>query len=270
MEPNDNILSLVEAWLRGQLGAEETAELERLMAEDTELADAVNSYKEAFEVLDETSWKLTEFNPDLQRARDYLSFYADEKNKAYFNELNAISQGGQRRSVINRRSIFGAVGVAAVILLSVVLLRNGGDTDVNALYAEYAALEEIPTFTVRGTTGEILSRIETQFHEENYAEVNAIISNHQDEFDEEQKSLIAIYQGVSFGERGMYEEAYAVLNDPAVFGNSIYGQMSEWYLALIMLNHEPDRARAKQLLKKIAGNSKHYKQAEAVQILGKL
>lgn len=256
--------------LRGELGDAEQADLEQLIAQDAELAEAVKAYREAYEILDETSWKLTGFKPELKRAKDYLAFYTDEKNKQYYNELKNINLN-QKQNKMSKTTIFGAIGVAAAIVLAVVFLNKGGaDTDYGSVYDQYASLDEIPTFTVRGATDSVLSLIETQFYAKQFADVNTIINENEEAFDDDQKSLVSIYQGVSYGERGMYEEAYEVLSKRELFENSLYDQMAEWYLALALLNGETSARRAVEMFKEIAGDDTHYKQAEAKQILKKL
>ena len=270
MEQNDKTYELIEAYLRGTMNENELSDFERMLLENPELKQTVAEFKEVYDVLNEEDWKITTFHPDLQKARDYLKFYTDNKNKKYLSQLQEISIDHKNQSKMNIRTLLGTAAVAAVLVIGIVMLKNNsGATDYDALYAEYASLDELPTFTVRGVTDSVISLIETQFYAKEFEDVNNLISNNEESFDDDQRSLVSIYQGVAFGERGLYDEAYDVLSNAEIFENSIYAQMTDWYLALAFLNGE-SVPKAKELFKEMAQNDNHYKQAEAKQVLKKL
>lgn len=270
MESNDKLEALIEAYLLGTLDGDELAGFEQMMRSDPELAERVRIMAEVSGMLDENSWHVGEFDRDNPKAKEYFEFFNENRNKDYLQELEKISVN-PKTGKMNFKSILGLAGVAAIVVVGIILFnrKNQETPDHSQLYAEYASLDEVPSFTVRGATDSIINLIELQFQAKNFEDVNTLVVEHEDEFDEDQKSLMNIYQGISYGERGMYDQAYDVLDNTELFDNSIYSQMAEWYLGLALMKGDSDK-RAKEIFMDIASNDNHYKQSEAKQILKRM
>jgi len=268
VELNENIAQQIERYLREDLDDRELESFQELLRNDKNLNELVLKYKEIYDTMDETSWNLTKFDPENEKAQHLLEFFKDEKNKKYLRELENIIVE-QKSSKMNIRAIFGTAAVAAVLVLAIFFMRNNKTVDYGQLYDQYASLDELPSFTERGITDSVMSLIETQFYAKNFKSVNTVVEDNEEDFDEDQKSLVYIYQGVSYGERGMYQQAYDALSSTELYDNSIYSQMADWYLGLAMMRGE-SIAKAKEIFTLIAKDDGHYKQADAKQILKKL
>ena len=177
---------------------------------------------------------------------------------------------------MNTKNLFRIAGVVAVIAVVFISCKNGNmpanetaHADVSDLYKEYMDVSEIPTFTTRGATDSVLSLIEMSFTSKEFEKVNSIIADNESNFDEEQKDLIYIYQGISYGERSMYDKAYESLNNSEIFEGSLYEQMADWYLGMTLLSSN-NLVKAKELFVSISENENHYKQQEAKTILKKI
>jgi tetratricopeptide (TPR) repeat protein len=130
-------------------------------------------------------------------------------------------------------------------------------------------VDEIPSFTERGINDSVFALIEKNFNARNYSQTIEIISMYETNFPPEKTDLINIYKGITYTELGRYDEATSLLSEESVFSESLYNQMSQWFLALNYLKAEKI-AEAKQILKEIAKNKQHYKFEEARAILKKL
>ncbi len=275
MEYNDEIYKLMEGYLDGSLSEEASRAFQDQLESDPELAKALKIFAEMKDVYDDGKWPITKFDPSNEKAQAYFEFYHNDKNKKYLKKLENLEITPKVKNIneMNTRSLFRVAGIAAVIVVALLLWKNFGSSSDKAVFAdgkevynEYMDMSEVPTFTVRGATDSVLNLIETSFSSKEFEKVNTIISNNESAFDEDQKDLIYIYQGISYGERSMYEKAYESLNNTEIFEGSLYEQMADWYLGMTLLNSN-NMHKAKEVFAGISQNENHYKQQDASKIL---
>lgn len=166
------------------------------------------------------------------------------------------------------RTIFGAT-VLAILIFASCGQNKQKVVDFDSLISAYMTVDDIPSFTQRGSVDSVMNIIETSFNDKNYEAVNNIIISNQESFADSDKDIVYIYQGVSYAKRGMYTEAYDVLSNNEIYENSLYEQMANWYLAMSMMKTQ-NVSEAKKLLTSFANNPSHYKQEEAKEILRKM
>lgn len=164
--------------------------------------------------------------------------------------------------------------ILGATVLSIIILASCGQNkekavDIDSLISTYMSVDDIPSFTQRGSIDSVLNIIETSFNSKNYEAVNDIIIKNQESFADGDKDIVYIYQGVSYAKRGMYTEAYNVLANNEIYENSLYEQMANWYLAMSMMKTQ-NVSEAKKLFTAFANDPSHYKQEEAKEILKKL
>ena len=278
MEYNDEIYKLMEDFLDGKLSEEKARAFQNKVDNDAELSEMLKMHKELNEVLNEDKWVRTQFDASNQKSKEYFDFFTDNENKKYLQSLENldINENLKNKNKMDVKRLFRVAGIAAVLVVGLLLWKNFDSSsndavfaDGKAIYSEYMDASEIPTFTVRGLTDSVLSLIETSFISKEFEKVNTIISSNESNFDEEQKDLIYIYQGISYGERNMYDKAYESLNNSEIFEGSLYEQMADWYLGMTLLSSN-NMGKARELFVSISENENHYKQQEAKTILKKI
>lgn len=268
MDYSEEIQKQIEAYLLGTLRDVELQKFEALLEADDSLAAFVGNLKEVNEVLQNDSWAFSDLNTNNPKTKEYLDFYLDDKNKAFYNQLKDLSNGKEKKK-INIRLLWQVASVAALIVIGFFIFKPSNPIDYNQLYSAYMNVDEIPSFTERGTSDSILTLIEANFNAKNYDQTIEIISMYETNFPPEKTALINIYKGVTYTELGQYDEATSLLSEESIFSESLYNQMSQWFLALNYLKAEKI-VEAKLILKEIAKNKQHYKFEEAKAILKKL
>lgn len=274
MEYSDEISRQIEAYLRGTLDGVALQEFESLLKSDAELSNQVKHYKEVVSVLDEETWALSKFDANNDKAKTYLNFYTDKKNQDYFKKLENLDVSeNESQNRFNIRSIFGAVGIAAMLVIAFFIYNaNSGSTNYNQIADAYINKSEIPSLTVRGSSADIdsiTSLIDSNFELGKYEAVNNLIDANQNSFSEETVSLLYLYEGFSYNERQQYEKAQGIFGNKDLFSATVYDQLAEWQLALSFLQSD-DIDEAKKLLLKFSKDKSHFKQKEAKEILRKI
>ncbi|MEZ5001591.1 MAG: hypothetical protein R2730_01030 [Chitinophagales bacterium] len=272
MDYSDDIQAQIEAYLQGRLQGDELTQFESSLKADESLALQVSQFKEVMDVLQDDSWSLTDFQADHPKAKAYLDFYLKDANKSYYNQLEALSNAEEEKTVksnINIRAIWSVASIAAVLVICFLIFRPTPSIDHNALYSEYKNLDDIPTFVDRGSNDSVLSLIEKSFSEKDYGRTNEIISMYEAQFPSELSDQIHIYKAITYTETGKFDQAANLLSDQSIFSQSIYDQMSQWFLALNYLKAN-DINEARKILKEITRDKQHYKYKEAKTLLRKL
>ncbi|MEZ5023295.1 MAG: hypothetical protein R2728_08565 [Chitinophagales bacterium] len=268
MDYSEDIQKQIEAYLLGTLSEVELQQFEALLEEDNSLATFVGNLKEVNEVLQNDSWAFSDLDINNPKTKEYLDFYLDDKNKAFYNQLKDLSNGKEKKK-FNIRTLWQVASVAALIVIGIFIFKPSNSIDYNQLYSSYMNVDEIPSFTERGINDSVFALIEKNFNAKNYSQTIEIISMYETNFPPEKTDFINIYKGITYTELGRYDEATSLLSEESVFSESLYNQMSQWFLALNYLKAEKI-AEAKQILKEIAKNKQHYKFEEARAILKKL
>ncbi|MEL6590713.1 MAG: hypothetical protein AAFQ68_11550 [Bacteroidota bacterium] len=230
----------IEAYLQGQLSADEQAQLEKRLAEEAEFDLA---FREAAHLYAAT--KIT--------AQTQLK---SELAAALQSEEATIKPLARQKSVR-----WWYVAAAAIMLLALgYFLWPRQEVSPTDLFATY--YEAPPTMSLRQADEQ--ADWQQDFEKAEYALARQKLLDIREAGSAQSPSAVAFYLGITYLESEAYGLAIAEFEQVA--SSSLYYPQSLWYTALAQLKAE-NLAKAADLFRKIALDSSHYKQAEAKLLL---
>ncbi len=162
------------------------------------------------------------------------------------------------------KTIFFSLVAASFTLLILSTLFFYQNTDLDALYKQNIALNELPSFVTRDVENsqKKLIKAEKLFKQKNYKEA---INNFTQEYrSNKTNSNIFIYLAIAYIELSKYEKAENIL-DTLIKSDLIDAEKGYWYKSLLYIKSK-QVDKAKKTLQKIVDNSL-YKKEEAIELL---
>jgi len=262
MKDMENEIAL---YLSGEMSPEEKTDFEQKINENPQLQDDIRIYMEMNQIFDNSSWELIKKNTTHPRVAQYEGFLKSKKGQSitdtikttqtrYFDQQSASPKSG-------KLYYYYAAAAVIVIMLFAYLYQQTPASGVE-LYAQYKALDEMPSLTQRANETEVAEAAQL-FRKGNYQEALNVFNG--DFRNDNLYSQILIYRGFSQLELGEHQDAIKTFEE-LLNSNSLDSFKAQWYLALSYLkigNKEKSRA----VLKIVVENPKNYKYREATKLL---
>jgi tetratricopeptide (TPR) repeat protein len=260
---------LIEKFLRNELSQEERNDFLERIETDADFREQYLMEKQLFETLDETNWSFMD-DVDTKELREYEELYRSDE----IQNLKAVIQNvatESKDSSLSRSKIIGFIsGFAAAVVIGFILLKPMFvDSKLNSgeLYAEYAALNNLPSFVERGDNPEqnLLIEGEEFFDAKNYADATKKFY----QFLKKEKNISSVYIYIALAETELsnYTEALNILNQ-LKDSDLIDAEKAFWYKSLVYLRSK-DISKAKKELNFIVSNSLFNKE-KAKELLEKI
>lgn len=233
---NEERYILFDQYLQGELTVDERANLEKQLAEDPELASALESFKEMHFQLENKFGQ----EQDREIFKANLSRISDK----YFNK--------NKGKVASLKSWYYVAAASAVILFGLFFF----DYNENPSFDDYNHPESA-YFTERGVSEETLKQAEDNFNGKRYAKAiplfEAILK-------ENTSPEIQYFYGISLVEESQYDKADTIFKELQA-GNSAYKEKAKWNLALSKLKQKDYKA-CKEILQTISQDYEDYDEVE--------
>ncbi|MBE8725111.1 tetratricopeptide repeat protein [Flavobacterium hungaricum] len=234
---NEERYILFDQYLQGELTVDEKDTFEKQLAENPELAEELETFKEMHLQLENKFGKESErqaFEQNLTRISD--KYFKKKKTK-----------------VVSIQPWYYATAAASIIIIFGLFFFR---YDQNPSFKDYNNPESA-YFTERGVAEETLKKAEDDFNGKRYAKAIPLFEtilkeNHSPE--------IQYFYGISLVEESHYKKAEAVLNE-LISGNSIFKEKAKWYLALSKLKQRDYKA-CKEVLLTISEDFENYEDVE--------
>lgn len=238
---------LIEAYLLGELSAEEIEAVETRKQNDPAFEKEILHYQTVMEAVNET--KVLEFR----------------KIWTEIDEDAAKESSPGTRILPFRPGVWTyAIAAAVVLVFAVVLLNRNRSNYADEYYSTYP-LSQI----VRDTSTPDFSDWEKAYQAGNYEEAVAALIREFSESPRLRDSLL-FFVAASNLELGKNETAIALFSEILDHQQFSYQEEARWYLAMAWLkDDQPDQAVP--YLKEISGTTgPHFNKAKATELLGKL
>ncbi|ADR23693.1 hypothetical protein MATR_24510 [Marivirga tractuosa] len=232
----DQDYQLFEAYLAGVLPANEASVHEKRLEQDQD-------YKESFELY-------KSLNQHLKN-----NFKDEEKLEQFKKSVSDISGN---YFVTRKKAKFAWVkmAVAASIILAIGLYFLIGEMSK----PQYQEIAQIPTIhlTERSIDGEIYTKAENAFNQEQYSEAIKMFDQILNE--DSQNQSIMLYKAIAHTENGATEKA-RMLYEELIQNDNAYSEEALWYAALNELK-EKNYTACKTYLTKIKRSASRYEDAQ--------
>lgn len=244
MNEQDN--KLLDDYLDGRLSPLEAADVERRVAAEPALAEALALRNEL------STWLRQE--PTRQRVQAATAQLGEE----FFGATGASAPPSPPLRVVWRRPqwLAAAAALALLVVAAWWLLRTPTAPPTYADVARHDALQ----LTVRGRTDSLAAAAETAFNQKNYASaltaLEGLLSQQPDNL------TAQLYRGICLLELQRPAEARTALN-PLVNGPSALRSDAQWYVALSFLQ-EKNAAACVSTLRQIDPESSRGKAAQGL------
>lgn len=232
---NDERYILFENYLSNELSAEEKANFEKQLAEDSELASAFEIFKD--------------LNLHLGN-----KFGNQEELKAFKKNLKSISKEHfktKKPKVVAFKPWQYAIAASVAILVGLFVFQN-----INPSFDDYNN-PEMATFIERGDVNENLKLAQDAFNAQKY---KTAIPYFEAVLKENKSPEIQYFYAVSLLEDNQFQKAETNLSELKT-GASIYKNKATWYLALSKLKQE-DYKSCKEILQTIPDDFEDYDQVQ--------
>ncbi|PCH76692.1 MAG: hypothetical protein COB98_05480 [Flavobacteriaceae bacterium] len=205
----EEIYSLFEAYLQGELQGEELESFEKKLEKDTEFKANFMAYTEVEQSLKSSMGHASE----EQALRATLNSFRNKENET------------EKGSVFKLKSYVWMAVAASVLLLFSVYIYKATDTPS---YTEYALHQPLETGT-RGTLDSNAKAAEKAFNSKDYTtavkELSVLLAKDRGNVEWQ------LYYGISLIEIDKIATAVTILG-PISSGNSVYKYTAQWYTAL--------------------------------------
>lgn len=252
---------LIEKYLKNELSDNEKASFLEKVNTNPEFKTQFILEKQLFESLNEEDWSFIE-NPNKDEIEQYTAIYKSDDVKKVKNTIEKVLINKKLKK--KNKTIFFSLVAASFTLLILSTLFFYQNTDLDALYKQNIALNELPSFVTRDVENsqKKLIKAEKLFKQKNYKEA---INNFTQEYrSNKTNSNIFIYLAIAYIELSKYEKAENIL-DALIKSDLIDAEKGYWYKSLLYIKSK-QVDKAKKTLQKIVDNSL-YKKEEAIELL---
>lgn len=233
---NEERYILFDQYLQGELTVDEKDNFEKQLAENPEL-------KEAFETFKEMHLQL-ENKFGIEQEREVFEQNLTRISDKYFKK--------KKSKVISMKPWYWAAAASVIIMFGLFFFQY----DQNPSFKDYNNPESA-YFTERGIAEETLKKAEDDFNGRRYSKAiplfEAILK-------ENNSPEIEYFYGISLVEESHYKKAEEVLNE-LISGNSVFKEKAKWYLALSKLKQRDYKA-CKEVLQTISQDFENYEDVE--------
>ncbi|KAB1154501.1 hypothetical protein F7018_13270 [Tenacibaculum aiptasiae] len=264
MNLEDDIL--IERFLRKELSNEERTNFLKRIEIDEAFKECFLLEKRLLESFNDNDWSFAQ-NITSKEVEEYTELFRSEKGVSLKNTISEVNAIYKKESQSKKRKLFYISGIAATIVLLIVINLFKEDNNSTDYYNEYIMLNELPSFINRGEASEIkkLVSAENYFKKKEYKEV---LSNLNKISNLKLKDgNYYVYKGISLIELKKYDKAEKTL-DTLISGDLLDAQKGYWYKSLLFIKAN-QLDKAKKELKFIIENN-YFKHKEAKELLTKL
>lgn len=233
---NEERYILFDQYLQGELSVDEKSNLEKQLAEDPELASALESFKEMHFQLE------NKFSHEQEREvfKENLTRISDK----YFNK--------KKTKVVSLKPWYLAVAASVAIMFALFYFD----------YNHYPNFEdynhpESAYFTERGVSEETLKKAENDFNGKRYEKAIPLFESI---LKEDNSPEIKYFYGVSLLQVSKYVKAETIFKE-LESGNSVYKEKAKWNMALSKLKQGKYK-ECKAVLQTISQDYEDYDDVE--------
>ncbi len=264
----EHVYKRIEAYISGNMSAEDAQQFESEMATQPDLKEEVALYTSINHHLTETEFEDTNYNTTYKKEID--TYIESEEGKALKKKLLKVKEAYKATSqeeapTSKTRPLYYILSIAAVVILVFGLLFTGNsNTD---LYTDYYQSSELPSFTSRSDETSLLSKASLAFKNN---DLDTSLSDFKEylSVSKEIDPLVYVYTGLIHAEKGNLEKAIAQF-DLLETSQSLDNSRALWYKALTYIKFD-ESTRAKEILTTLLENPSNYKYTEAKELLDKL
>lgn len=240
---DEDIYILIDRYLAGELGAEETRDLENRISTDTAFAEKVLLYRSVTESL------RSKFSGEEEEARLRARLAAIAQ---------AELQGEKQAKVVSMRWYHWAAA-ASILLIAIVWFYTGKSTLPE--YEKYAFHGSL-ALAERGNDSLNLlqQQAEVAFNTKQYPQAIQYFSQLLEA--DPANTELQLFKAIALLETGRVDEAEAIF-DVISKSDTAYKHKGTWYLALSALKRK-DYQRCRELLKQIPAESEDYAKAKEI------
>jgi len=249
----------LEAYLTGTMSEEERQDFEVFAEGSEECQELLKLHSEVDRVLFPTDEILATDSATKTKVLEYL-------NSDDAKEFGAIldRQKGSTRTVTKKQSPrigqwIGAAAAIGLLLLSIAFWPSSQ----SKLFYEYAGYEDLPSMTQRSTEND-LSKIESEFKNENYESVLELIN---DVPVNEKHPNVFLYESLALAEKGQFDQAHNRIDE--FIGSEFMDAEQGYYYKALLFVKQKENNKAKDILSDIVEQGMPFQQ-EASELLKRL
>jgi predicted Zn-dependent protease len=226
----------IDAYLNGELNAEDQQQFEQELRSNTQLQEQVNAYR----LLNSTVGKHQQAKQTLPELKQIL----DPLTHQYFKKEKA-------KLITMRRTMYMLAAAASVVLI--LLLALPGTSPDNYSF------DNMPGAIVRGAEDE-KAKAAQLFNNKQYAEAATAFTKLKTTAPAD--ATVDFYLGISLTKTEKYAEALPLF-EALANGTSVYAEDANFFTALSAY-HLQQNEKAKQYAEKVKKGSRYWKNAKAV------
>jgi hypothetical protein len=257
----------IEAYLSGNMSAEEAKQFELEIASQPELKEEVALYKSINHHLTETSYDDDSLSNTAYK-KEIESYIQSDEGEAIKKKLLKVKEDYKATSEKGKpkiRSLYYILSAAAAVILLFGLFFTGNSNE--SLYSDYYKVSDLPSFTNRSDQASLLSKASTAFKE---GDLDTSLNTFQEYIatGKEVDPLVYVYTGLIYSEKENLEKAVEQF-DFLENAQGLDRSRALWYKALAYLKFDKV-AEAKIMLTSILEDPFNYNYKEAKELLEKL
>lgn len=250
---------LIEKYLKGQLGKSEIEAFENRLKTDASFKKSLELEEQLFKTLSDDSWYFV--NKKEADIEEYKNVLASDDIQALEKTLAKVNASHGRKAKNLIRPVFYYIAAASIALFFLLQFFFFQPPSPDALYAEYIALDELPSFVNRAEEESQLAKAETLFEQKEFEKALQLFEEAKGSNNE---GLLLIYKGLAETEMKSFVAAEATF-DKLIRSDLLDAEKGYWYKSLLLVK-SGEMEEAKLILGEIIAES-YYNHSKATLLL---
>ncbi len=249
----------IERYIRKEMNAQEHSLFEKQLNEDKALKEDVLLQIALHDAFYDKSVTVTKNIDSIEEINEVTSVLkSDEMQKISSTIKNTIKREKQPKIRYIR---YLTSGIAAAILIGVLLTFYFSQDSTTTLYEEYADWNNLPSLVEKGEAESLLNSVELLYRDNAYKKIIELTQDTSDPY-------VLIYRGVSFIKLNDFTKAEQSF-DQLINSNSLESSRGYWYKSLLYLKQGKIN-KTKEHLEFIIKNDTYYNYKKALVLYEKI
>jgi len=262
---SDDIQKKIKAYLDDEMTSIDRDNFEDAIKKNKHLADTISILKTMDKVYSDNEWALYDGEISELKATSKL-FIGDDISNFSKNVKNVES----RHHANNKKGIryfikYASSIAAAICLLFLGYYFLGKEPSSLELYNDYYNKRDLPSFTTKSETADILSKAENLFKTQRYEEALEMFISVENMTHSTVNPNLILYIAACHLELNQYDSTYERL-DSLLKSNTLDAHKAYWFKTLTYLK-EGDKTKAMETLELLTKDEKHFNYDKAKTLL---
>ncbi|WP_046743218.1 tetratricopeptide repeat protein [Kordia zhangzhouensis] len=268
MSFDDSTYHEMSRFLNNEMSPTEKEAFEKMLKENPELADFVNTFQSIDHVYNEKQWTVKS-SASIEEIKALAREFKAEDVVNLSGKIRSIQKRETETKIPKKRTYFQYIASAVAVAAVCTLLYFSFLPSLTAeqAFERYHDWSSLPSFQTKSDSENKLAKAETLFRQKKYKEALEIFKDYEQN-NTTYDPKIQLYIGVSYLELDNSHEAIQTF-DTLLQSDAIDHHKAYWYLALTYLKQN-DTKNAKKTLTMLIENTSNFNYSKAKELLKKL